>query len=350
MTKKQRQRELQQLNFQRQLEALGVKIASMERAGFNTTQVSFLGTEFLNTLRDLDSQQNTNKYIWEGLPDYLPSWLVENMLYNRAVLCGYIKGGVLYILPFAQAKGIDIWGIPKAVKPITYNGQSTGKENVLEELPTIHNGSIEGAKAVILYDRIPVYNSNSAPLARSVLNQELIRYQADLLGRVKNNIQNADKKMVFYVENESQVNQMTNDLINAYGNELPFIVLVRNGTTNDGKADGPLQSNIDIVTQALFETWQSLNSIRCMVSGIANGGAFEKKERKIYGELQGDSVQTDLVLDGGLRMRRLFLEQMKSIYPEYAEMLNKITVRINEQTINYDEKDTDEGGEDYDTE
>lgn len=345
MTKKQKQRELQQLNIQNRLEALGVRLGALEKAGINyNRRCSFLGKEFVNTLKDLDSQQNTNKYIWKGLPDYLPSWLIENMLYNRGSLCGYIDGGILYIFPYAQAEGIDFYGIPKAVRPVTYNGEIMRKNadsTIGKTFKTIHNGSIKDARAVILYDRIPVYNNNTAPLARAVLNQELLNYQADLLGRVKNNIENADKKMVFYVDSEDQVRQTEQDLIDAYGNGFPFLVMVKGAGINDGKANGTLQSDIDIVTQALFETWQSLNSIRCMVSGISNQGAFEKKERKLTGELAGADVQTEIVADAGLRMRRLFISQMKAIYPEYASMLNKITVELNEKTLDYEEEDTD---------
>ena len=340
MNKKQKQQLTNLCNQQAMLEAIGIRVAKLESMKFNNCQISLLGTEFLPTLKDLDAQQNINKYEWKGLPDYLPSWLIENMLYNRGSLCGYISGGVLYILPYAQAKGVDIYGLPNAVTPITYNGEATGPQKQGNPLKVISGGNVEGAQAVILYDRMPMWSSNTPPMARVMLNAEIVKYEADLLARVRNNIQNADKKQVFYVDNPTQQNQMTKDLIEAYGTEYPFVVLVKDGT-NDGKANGALQSDIAIVTQALFETWQSLNSIRCMASGIANGGAFEKKERQIYGELQGDAVQTDIVLDAGLKMRRLFLQQMRAIYPEYADMLNKITVDINERSITYEEEDTD---------
>lgn len=347
MTKKQKQQQTNLCNQQAMLEAIGIRVAKLETMKFNNCQISLLGAEFLPTLKDLDAQQNINKYVWKGLPDYLPSWLIENMIYNRGSLCGYISGGVLYILPYAQSKGVDIYGLPKAVTPISYNGERTGGERQGEPLKVISGGNITGAKAVLLYDRMPTWSTNAPPKARALLNDEIVKYQADLLARVRNNIQNADKKQVFYVDSEPQKRQMEQDLVDAYGTEYPFVVLVKD-TTNDGRANGALQSDIAIVTQALFETWQSLNSIRCMASGIANGGAFEKKERQIYGELQGDNVQTDIVLDAGLKMRRLFLQQMRAIYPDYAEMLNKITVEINERSLDYETVDTDEstGGED----
>ena len=350
-----RKTKAQMLNFQAQLEHLGVRLETISKLAFNHDRVDTIGTEFNSVLKDLDAQQNCNKYKWNGLPEYIPQWLIEYMLYLRGSLCGFISGGTLYILPYAQNKGINIYGMPNAVQPITFNGAMAGGEpsNYFgKELPINNFGDPNSkAKACILYDRIPVYSSNSSPIGRAVLNSELVSYQCEILARVKNNLKNLDKKMVFYVDNEAQKNQMANDLREAYGTDDPFIIAVRGSSAfGDNKKDQTLQGDIANETQSLFETWQSINSIRCMCSGIANGGAFEKKERKITGELQGEEAQTEIVIDAGLQMRRLFIEQMKNVYPEYKDMLGKITVEINEKTIEYEEEDTDisTGGENYD--
>lgn len=347
-----RKTKAQMLNFQAQLEHLGLRLEQFSKLKFNENRIDTIGLEFNNVLYDLDAQQNCNKYKWNGLPNYIPQWLIEYMLYLRGSLCGFISGGNLYILPYAQNKGINIYGLPNAVQPITFNGAMAGGEpsNFFgKELPINNFGDPNSkAQACILYDRIPVYSSNSSPLGRCALNRTLIDYQCEILARVKNNLKNLDKKVVFWVDTEAQKNQTENDLREAYGTDDPFIVVVRGSNFKDEKGQ-TLQGDIANETQSLFETWQSINSIRCMCSGIANGGAFEKKERKITGELQGEEAQTEIVIDAGLQMRRLFLEQMKNIYPDYAEMLNKITVEINEKTIEYEEEDTDvsTGGEDY---
>lgn len=334
----------QMLNFQAQLEHLGKRIESFSKLNFNVNTVETLGLEFTQTLRDLDVQQCCNRYKWEGLPDYITGQLIEIMLYNRGSLCGFFNAGTLYVLPYAQCNGINVYGLPNAVQPITYNGANSEiHANFGKALPVSNLGSFNNsASAALLYDRLPMCSQNATPLSRAQLNDTLLKYQCDLLGRIKNNLRNVDKKTIFYVDSEGQKNQTTNDLRQAYGTEDPFIVVVRNGNIGAGKDNETLQPDIANETQSLFEAWQSVNSIRCMVSGIANGGAFEKKERKITGELDGGSVQTDLVLDAGLQMRRLWLQQMKNIYPQYANILNKISVNINEESINYNEVDTDE--------
>lgn len=331
------------MNFQAQLEHLGKRVETFSRLNFNINQIQDLGLEFEATLRDLDIQQVCNRYDWDGLPPYLTGHLIELMLYNKGSLCGFFNGGTLYILPYAQSKGINVYGVPNAIQPITYNGAMSGSFSKFgEELLVSNIGNLnKNAKAAILYDRLPAFSQNASPIARAVLNNELIKYQCDLLGRIKNNLRNTDKKAIFWVESETQKNQMTNDLRAAYGTSDPFIVCVKGTQFLDGKDKAQtLQGDIANQTQSLFETWQSINSIRCMCAGITNGGAFEKKERKIVGELQGDQTQTLLVLDAGLKMRQLFIEQLKLIYPEYADILGKIKVKINDTSVLVGEYDT----------
>ena len=337
----------QMLNMQAQLEFLGKRLAQFSKLKFNENKIQPLGIEYQNVLLDLDAQQNCNKYTWKGFPDYLPNWLIEVMLYYRASLAGFFSGGRLYVLPYAQSQGVNIYGLPNAVHAISYNGAlPNGNEKVEFNLPISYNGTpAKNAQAVLLYDRIPVYSTNQPPVARAVLNRVLVEYQADILERIKHNLQNTNKKVVFYVDNEKQAEAMKQDLRDQYGSNDPFIVAVKNDT--EEKNGEAWQNGVDSQTQNLFEAWQSINSIRCMCSGITNGGAFEKKERQITGEIQGDNVQTDLVIDAGLKMRRLWLEQMKSVYPEYKDVLDKITVEINEKSLSYEEKDTDKGGAEW---
>lgn len=325
---------------QKQVEdIIAQKIASLKNFTMNVNTIEDMGIEYINTIKDLDLQQNCNRYKWIGLPDYLTSWQIESMLYNRGSLCGYFNGGVLYILPFAQRKGVNAYGLPNAVQPVTYNGADAGQyKDFGKELIVNNSGKPNSqASAAILYDRIPFSNQGGI-VSRMALNDSLVRYQADLLARIKINIQNANKKIVFWAENEKQAQALRTDLTKMYGTADPYVILIK-GTEMGENA--PFQTDIELETQELFEAWQSLNSIRCMVSGVANGGAFEKKERQITGELMGDEVQTDIVLDAGLQMRKLFLNQMRVIYPEYADILNKIRVEINEKSLAYEERDTE---------
>lgn len=322
------------LSLQNRLEHLGVRLETISRLAFNYNKPEMLGTEFGAVLADLDAQQACNRYKWKGLPENLSGMQIESMLYYKAILAGFFFGGTLYILPYAQQQGVNVYGQSNAIMPVTSNGDLVGavQKEFKQGLPLVSNrmGMIDkNAKAVLLYDRIPTTFSQTAMQARAVLNKDLIDFQCDLLGRIKNNLRNIDKKMIWYVDDESQANQMKNDLREAYGSTDPFVVMVRKPSMNTEQQGQPMQGKVDSETQSLFETWQSVNSIRCMAMGITNGGAFEKKERKITGELQGDQTQAELVLDAGLKMRQLFIDRIKFIYPEYGDILNKISVEIN---------------------
>ena len=316
------------LNMQGQLNALGIRLETISRLKFNNKRIDTVGIEYRSVLQDLDTQQNCSRYKWKGKLTnlILPSWLIEFMLYRCGNLAGFESGGIPYILPFAQAKGINIYGIQNAIQPITFNGVVINKPNNFG-VKTYDINKPEGA--CILYDKIPVYSTNTKTTSRAGLNNVLIEYQAEVLGRVRNNLKNLDKKVVFWVDDEKQANQMKCDLREAYGTDDPFIVAVK-GTQLRDKDNTTLQGDVANETQSLFETWQSINSIRCMCSGISNDGAFEKKERKITGELQGGEEQTDLVLDAGLEMRKLFIKQMQLIYPN-SEWWKDLTVEINEE-------------------
>lgn len=322
----------QYVSMQKKYEALAKQVDVLQNLAFNGNSVSTVGAEFRTLLADLDIQQACNRYVWEGLPNNLTSWQIEQMLYYKGQLCGFFMGGVLYILPFAQKDGVNVLGQPNAVQPVAFNGAmnaelaSFGGKLIVSNLGAFN----PKAQAALLYDKNPL-NSNGNTISRYLLNNVLTEAQADILGRIRTNVKNSSQKVVFYVDSEAQKRQTESDLLNAYGSEQPFVIVVRNATgieeRTDGKAD-TLQGNIQSDTQALFEAYQSFNSIRCGALGITNGGAFEKKERKITAEADDMAQQTDLVIQGGLDMRKLFLSQMKLIYPQYADILGKIKVYI----------------------
>ena len=85
------------------------------------------------------------------------------MLYYRGALAGFKLGGKFYILPFAQNKGVNIYGLPNNIVPITYNGSTAGNQPIQSkaftdnfQLITNNYGDLnENANAVILYSSTP---------------------------------------------------------------------------------------------------------------------------------------------------------------------------------------------------
>ena len=275
-----------------------------------------VGDDFIPAIRQLDITQNCNRYKWKNLPKHLSSWIIELMLYARGSLCGFVYGGELKILPFTSVGSLNELGLFTKVQPMSYNGfiGNNGDKIYGDEISVYDGRSNDAGQAAILFDNYPYINNSYKCMPRFVLNDRFVKWQADLLGRIGINIENSTKRIMIKVANENQKKQLEKDLIRAYKTSSPFIIYVDGAPL---ETDGTfLDIKDDLHAQDLIETWQSLNNIRCMMSGIDNNGAFEKKERMITAEQTGNAEQTDIVEDSGLEMRKWFLSQLKAAYPD----------------------------------
>ena len=299
---------------------------------FNNQRVQCdAGDSFLPALRQLDITQNCNKYKWSNLPKHLTSWLIELMLYSRGSLAGFVYGGELKVLPFVSKGSLNDVGLFTKIQPMSFNGFIDNDGDVvsnIDEMP-VYDGRVssEELRACILFDNYPFINNSYKVMSRFILNNEFVKWQADLLGRIGINIQNSTKRILIKVPNDKQKKQLEMDLKAAYTTASPFIIYTDGAPI---ETDGTfLDIKDDLHAQDLIETWQSLNNIRCMLSGIENNGAFNKKERMITSEMSGNNEQTNVVNDAGLKFRQLWLDQLKACYPDNAEIA-AITVEKNE--------------------
>lgn len=311
-------------------------------SAFNNQKVQCdAGDEFLPALRQLDITQNCNKYIWRNLPKHLTSWIIELMLYSRGSLAGFVYAGELKVLPFASKGSLNELGLFTKIQPMSFNGFIEKDGDVESQIDTVdvYDGreSDNEMRACILFDSYPFINNSYKVMSRFALNDAFVKWQADLLGRIGINIQNSTKRILIKVPNDKQKKQLEMDLQAAYSTASPFIIYTDGAPI---ETDGTfLDIKDDLHAQDLIETWQSLNNIRCMLSGIDNNGAFNKKERMITKEMTGNDSQTDIVEDSGLYFRKLWLDQLKECYPDNDE-IKAITVEINEdKSYNIDIKE-----------
>lgn len=299
-----------------------------------------VGDEFLPALRQLDIIQNCGKYEWKGLPSHLSSWLIEIMLYARGSLCMFIYGDELKVLPFTSVGSLNENGLFTKVQPMSYNGMITNSADVKSNIPEIdvYDGrGNQDAPAVVLFDTYPFLNQSYKCFPRFVLNNAFVKWQADLLGRIGINIHNSTKRILIKVPNDKQKKQLEKDLKAAYTTASPFIIYTDGAPI---ETDGTfLDIKDDLHAQDLIETWQSLNNIRCMLSGIENNGAFNKKERMITDEMNGNNQQTSIVDDTGLMFRKWALDQLKKAYPDNAIVQGLSVESTQENSYNIDIKE-----------
>ena len=306
--------------------------------------VEITKNHYSGMITEADYTSYINRYTWSGLPDNISPWIIESMLYYRASLIGFFNGDTFLVTPYTQVGGINVYGLPIKVRSVPFNGASSeiNKESPMGmDLSVSYAGdTADSAKAAILYDHPPMFR-NGAFQSRFILNKEINNQLAEILARVKNNIKNSDEKIVYYVADEDQRVIAQRMFENAYDNDCPFIVRVK-GATEMGIQNDSLHEPIALQAQAYMEAYQSLMNIRSQCEGFDNGGAFLKKERRTAGENAQSSGNSEVIGDSGLTMRQLWLDQLKLIFPDHADILGKITVSINESS---GESEGDEDGQ-----
>ena len=314
------------LTYEAQLAEQGIMIERYRKIieNINNGRIENLGYDYTSLVNNIGFVQATNRYKWKNLPDNLTSELIESMLYYKGAICLYYRGGTMYALPFVNSGDLNVYGRFTSITPIAFNGKETRQPYKLNvNTDGVYN---DKAEAVILYDSQP--QINGAILSKAVLLSQLNSNCSDILNMIMNNIKNSNKKLVFPCEDETQANQLRLDLDNAFNSSDNFIV-VNKGAINDLK---PITMNNDValVSQSLFEAWQSFNNLRCMLTGIENNGVFEKKERVITDETRGDTIQPKLALYNGLEMRKQAIKQLVALYGGKYPNVKKIDVELNE--------------------
>lgn len=322
------------LTYEAQLREMGVQINNV-LSRINGLKINAINPPreyftFESLIQDLDVQQYCNRYRWNNLPDNLSSWIIEAMLYYKGSLCGFKIDQDLLILPYSQTGDINAFGMPSEITPISYNGTSYG----VKPLPVLYNGFYnKDGKAVLLYDKIPQFGTNATPLPRFVRVSDLIHLMDKTLGKTWINLQNSVKKLTYEIDSEGQQRVQQGLINSAMESDDPY-VLVLKGTEEGSK--GIYNNGVELETEKIMQFYTSLNNLRCETMGIKNNGTFEKNDRVVVGELTGNDVQSNSVIDAGLMMRRLFLEQLKSLYPD-DKKIQAISVEINDAI--YEQKD-----------
>lgn len=310
------------LTYEEMIKNQGIQIEMLKkRLGSYKILGQPINRDYTNSLIDLDVQQFVSRYKWSGLPKNIPPMYIERMLYYRGSLCGFFNGGNFYILPYANGGDLNTFGYPTEVQPVAVNGEPFP----IKPLTTYPNGEVnKNAKAVILHDRSPLLNSGMV-VPRIVLQRDIIEYMSSILSKSEINLINAVKKLMYGVESEDQVEQTRKDIYSSINSDEPVIVAV-----NDGNMKNSIfNTGIELEVEKIMQLFSSINNYRCYNMGIKNNGMFEKMERIATGELTGNEYQTNLILETGLQLRKEWLENLKEIYPEYNDVLSKITVEIN---------------------
>lgn len=286
---------------------------------------------------NLDLNQNCNKYRWEGLPKGLTSWNIERMLYYYGALCGFSYNGAIWVLPFTATQGLNAYGFPTKIQPITFNGQTpdnSSKEffGANYEVETFLDGDTPTEnRACLLMDSIPEACTTFIPMSRCAQNSILINDIIETLKRVNINIVVSNKKLIINCQDEAQAEVIRQELAEGFSSDSPFIVC-----TNPSSMPNISQAS-DLQASDLFNAIKQYDSIRCQLSGILTKSfGQDKKERVNSGELMGEKEQVNIIYDVGLYLRQKWAEEMNACFK-----LN-ITCKENKEALEDTEDDSEE--------
>lgn len=293
------------------VEALGTNIydTNVNPIGFYTPDK----TKYELIWSMYDMQQCISRYKWNDMPNGITGELVERMLYFRHSVAGFKYAGNVYILPWVMQGGLNIYGYPNRIKPMTYNGQAVAGDNDYFkqdfELPVDKGGDlIDNYTAVLLFDDVPNGPSGIGP-SRFALNQVIIKEICDTFARININIVVSNKKILLYIKDPKQRSVIQKELEIAFGSDSPFALITA------PLEPGSIQTSNDYYADELFNAIKNYDGIRCFMSGIsAKGFGNEKKERLVSGELAGNEEEKDLILDLGLSLRKQFCDRCNKLF------------------------------------
>lgn len=282
----------------------------------NINPVKFGSYERFKTIIDTNSRVlATNRYVWEGLPDYLTSTQLENALYDYGVICCVLYKEEPLFCTFAPTGKLNLYGQLDKIQPISFSGVS------LKEVNNIQFKDPEKANfGVYCFDR-------STPLYNTYLNcsrdlfQPINEAESKILNKLCAVISVSMKKVVAIADNKDMVDSINQQVKQVLDDDNPILMLTSGSNIHDILHSFDLG---DMDVQEYTHAIDYFDKIRRLFMGVPAPDTFEKKERKITSEANDATKHSDLVLNDGLYQRKMFCEQMNKY------LNTNLSVQINE--------------------
>lgn len=294
--------------------ALGTTTTDPSYNGRNINPVAFYNPnkeKYMRAWTQYDLNQYCSSRNWKGLPNGIKSWNFQRMRYFHGSLSAFNFAGGKYVFPYTITGGINPYGLPNSVRPITYNGGPPGGKSYFyrEDFKLDVNkygDEIEGADkmAYILYSNIPTAASGKG-ISPYYLNKIFITEIADTLARVNINIVVSNKKLFVRCKDKEQAKVVRMELEASFGSDSPFVVLDHPYELDE------VNTKDDYYADDLFNTVKNWDAIRSTMNGYeAKNFGTEKKERLTSGELQGNEIQSKMTNELRLMLEREWCEQV----------------------------------------
>lgn len=312
-------------------------IATLIRAGIDpktgaplkmiSASASKLSEGAKKIMRIIDEQDAVNRYKWYNLPAGLTSQELERLLYLKGQLVFFKYEGKFYFMPFALDGTLDFYQRYNSVHPVPLNDgeekdekKRKAKKALEDLLSTIKldvyysvvedRTKIDVNKAgVILHDYTKQISQEILP--RSLLNEPLISYEADLLPLSRTSLiasTGVRGVRVQDADSAGELKEVSNGVASAALKGELYIPLIAKIQAQElaGGNSGKVQD--------YFLALQSVDNLRLSTYGIENGGLFEKKAHVLESEQAMNEKSGASPLEDGLAIRRHFCNVINSIH------------------------------------
>lgn len=293
--------------------------------GKDKTNSTNLLSEMIMIMQNIDRQDSLNRFVWYNLPSGIDGELIERMLYYKGQICFFYMKETddFYILPYTLNGTINMYGRFNSISPVPFNG--TNFDNEGEQKPWI-NGLVKKPVYEIqdvleltsddLFDSCVLLHDYSKGLSETILprfmlNQPLIKLEAECIPLMRTSmivntgvsgmkVNNQDE-----YQNVEYANQSFEDAALSGERYVPIV-----GTVDFQNLDTRGQNTV----QEYAQTMQTLDNLRLSTLGLTNGGIFQKQGTILQSESDNATVNTQLILQEGLRIRQNFCDIVNSIW------------------------------------
>lgn len=293
--------------------------------GKDKTGSENLLSEMLLIMQNIDRQDSINRYVWYNLPSGIDGELLERMLYYKGQLCFFYmkESGDFYILPYTLNGTINMYGRFNSISPVPFNG--TNFDNEGEQKPWISGlvkKPVYEIQDILELEEEDLYNScvllhdyskgiSETILPRFLINQPLIKLEAECIPLMRTSmiVNTGVSGMKVNNQDEYQNVAYANDSFESAAlNGERYVPIV--GSVDFQNLDTRGQNTI----QEYAQTMQTLDNLRLSTLGLTNGGIFQKQGTILQSESDNATVNTQLILQEGLKIRQNFCDIVNSIW------------------------------------
>lgn len=275
-------------------------------------------------LRIKDLQQFLKRFKWNGWKDIVAND-VERMLYYRSqLMLFYLENvnedgsGRYFILPYALDGQIDPYGRYIDITPVPFaNGKVSedGKEKPwiqglkrrviydMDQFERLTDKEDKTKYCIILRDYSCQLPQNNLP--RSVLQESLIGYQAEILPIMRTSLINSagvSGVRVTTQDEQSNVKAANQAKIAAAKNGegwIPVIGQIDFQDLNTSSSNAPTE---------LLQAYQAIDNCRASFMGAGSGEVFQKNAHELQAEHDGNNKSVEPILEDSLDNRKMFVE------------------------------------------